>query len=216
MTEPLPIAERRKPRVLLWLALALALMFTCGGFAACSAWRLLSDVTASRSAMRDLVEEQYPGYTWVDSTRSGPILRSDAHEGLLIDVRYMQQETAAPWGGAPVECASGDLWTIETFFRHAEGMEPDPRTDLNYDVDGFYEAFDSVRPGPDAVVSSVWLASTDAFGGQHYTVLVARRNRTGSTVEPMWPDHYAEFVYDPARGAWEPSEFVPVEIDNRY
>ncbi len=167
--------------------------------------------------LQPLIDADYPDYRIADSTRSGFILQHTTHASLLLDVRLFEVGGVADWPDIPEETVSPEWATIETFFRHADGMEPDPRTDMNYDVDGFVGAYELVRPGPNSVVSAVWLEKTDSHGVETYTVLVARRNRVGNDVEPMHPDHRAYFVRDSKSGKWSGDEFEPVEIESvRY
>lgn len=165
------------------------------------------------AAMRPYVDEGYPGYRIVDTTRSGYILQHGEYEDLRLDVRFEKGGELAVWDGPPRENLSDGWSTAETFFRHAEGMPPDPRTGMTYDVAGFVEAYAPLRPGPNAVVSAVWL-DDDAVDLETYVVLVARRNRQGNYVESMWPDHMAVFTRDPSTGEWTGFAFNPVELPN--
>jgi len=85
---------------------------------------------------------------------------------------------------------------------------------MNCDVEGFLGAYAPLSPGTNAVVSAVWLDSTDTNGLESYVVWVARRNREGNHVEDMWPDHEAVFTRDPASGDWTGSTFEPIESPN--
>lgn len=209
-----PIKSRPKRRVAMVVAIVLEALLGVGACVTFGVYRLLAGDSESTSAMRGFVETAYPDYQVIDSTRSGYILKHNDYESLRIDVRFVHDEMIGVWEEAPVESLTDGWSTVETFFRHAEGMEPDPRTGMNYDVAGFVEEYEPLRPGPNAVVSAVWLEDTDAAGIETYVVLVARRNRQGSYVEGMWPDHAAYFTRDPETGEWTGTEFEPVEIDN--
>lgn len=203
-----------KKRIVVTVITIIALMVAMCGCATLAAWRFISAEAESMAAMRPFVDEGYPGYRIVDSTRSGYILQHGRHEALRLDVRFEKLGQLAVWEGPPREDLSDGWSTAETFFRHAEGMPPDPRTNMTYDVDGFVEAYAPLRPGPNCVVSAVWLDGTDPDGVETYVVLVARRDRRGSYVEDMWPDHRAVFTRDSSTGHWTGSAFEPVEIPN--
>lgn len=209
-----PIEARPKRRMVIVVALVLSALLAVGSCFALGVFRMLAGDSESMSTMRGLVDTAYPDYQVVDSTRSGYILRHNDYESLGIDVRFVHDDLIGVWDEAPQESLTDGWSTVETFFRHAEGMEPDPRTGMNYDVAGFVEEYGPLRPGPNAVVSAVWLDDTDSAGIETYVVLVARRNRQGSNVESMWPDHVAYFTRDPQTGEWTGTEFEPVEIEN--
>lgn len=209
-----PAKPGSKRRVVIVIAVVLAAVLAVGGCVTFALYRLLAGDSESMSAMRGFVESAYPDYEVVDSTRSGYILKHNDYEALRVDVRFVQEGMIGVWDEAPEESLADGWSTVETFFRHAEGMEPDPRTGMNYDVAGFVEEYEPLRPGPNAVVSAVWLEDTDSDGIETYVVLVARRNRQGSYVESMWPDHLARFTRDPNTGEWAGTEFEPVEIEN--
>jgi len=173
------------------------------------AWRGISAETTKMAEMRELVDEAYPDYSVVDSTRFGYILQHDEYESLRIDVRFFEEESV--WPVVPRERASDKWYTHDTFFRHAEGMPADPKHQLNYDIEGFADAYESVRPGPDSVISAVWLEDDPWDGVEKYVVLVARRNRTGSVTEPMWPDHIAYFTRDCTSGEWTAYDFGSID-----
>lgn len=179
-----------------------------------TAWRLFESESETMRAMRVFVDEAYPDYRVVDSTRSGYVLQHERLERIRIDVRFAGPGTIAVWSGPPKE-ALGQGWsTVETFFRHAQGEPADPRTGLNYDIEGFAEAYAPLRPGANAVISAVWLDHAED-GVEYYTVWVARRNRDGSRVEDMWPDHQATFKRDQKTGEWSGWLFEPVEVPSR-
>lgn len=209
--EPKPRPRRRTALVVAIVLTALLALGCCVTF---GVYRLLAGDTESMAAMRAFVEDAYPEYQVIDSTRSGYILKHNDYESLRIDVRFVQDGMIGVWGEAPGESLADGWSTVETFFRHAEGMEPDPRTGMNYDVAGFVEEYQPLRPGSNAVVSAVWLEDADSAGIETYVVLVARRNRQGSYVENMWPDHGAYFTRNPTTGEWTGTEFEPVEIAN--
>ncbi len=215
---PVAVPETRRfwtrKRVIIAVSVAVLLLLSVCGCAGYSVWRLISTETASMSVMRPFIDEGYPGYRIVDSTMSGYILRSERHEELLLDVRFENEGRLAVWAGPPREELSDGWSTAETFFRHAQTMTPDPRTGMNYDVDGFIEAYAPLRPGPNAVVSAVWFDGTDSQGREEYVVWVARRNRQGTYVEDMWPDHYATFTRDPVTGEWAGAVFGQIEVPN--
>lgn len=197
--------KRRIAVAVTLVVLALLVPFAVGGF---SIWRFYADEAARMETMREFVDEAYPDYEVVDSTRFGYILQHKKYAGLRLDVRFDQGEPV--WDGVPRE-ALGDGWfTHETFFRHAEGMPQGPLWPMNFDVEGFAKAYQQVRPGPNSVISAVWLE--DPWDGvEKYVVLVARRNRSGSSTEPMWPDHVAYFTRDIDTGEWTAYDFLPAD-----
>jgi len=203
-----------KRRVIITVSAVLAILLAIAGCTAFTLARFLSDQFESSSALRPFIEEGYPNYRIVDSTRFGFILQHNMHESLRLDVRFVSADSIGVWKESPTEPLSSGWTTVETFFRHEEGGPADPRTRMNYDVDGFVEAYTPLRPGPNSVVSAVWLEDTDTAGIETYVVLVARRNRIGSYVEDMWPDHAAYFTRDSKTGEWIGTAFVPVEIEN--
>jgi hypothetical protein len=170
-----------------------------------------SPVTATvQEATAPLDTAAYPGFREVDSTRFGPIFQHTSYQALRIDVRYFQVGTKAPWPDQLSEPISSTWATNDTFFRHDTGLAPDPRNGKNYDVAGFVKAYSPLRPGPNAVVSGVWLRGTSKAGLETYVVLVARRNPG----EYMWPDHKATFTRDSKTGIWKGRAFEPVVIEN--
>lgn len=203
-----------KRRIVIVVAIVTMALLAVGCCVTVGFYRLLAGDTESMSAMRAFVDDAYPDYQVIDSTRSGYILKHNDYEALRIDVRFVRDGMIGVWDEAPQEQLTDGWSTVETFFRHAEGMEPDPRTGKNYDVAGFVREYGPLRPGPNAVVCAVWLEDTDAAGIETYVVLVARRNRQGSYVENMWPDHRAYFTRNPETGEWTGTEFEPVEIEN--
>lgn len=203
-----------KRRVIVAVASVLVALLALCGCAALTVWRFVSSETAQMAAMRPFIDQGYPDYRIVDSTRSGYIVQHSKYEPIRLDVRFEAAGQLAVWEGPPRENLSPEWSTAETFFRHAVGLTPDPRTNMNYDIDGFVDAYAPLRPGPNAVISAVWLEDTDSTGLEKYVVLVARRNRVGKYVEDMWPDHRADFTRNPATGTWSGTAFEPVEIPN--
>jgi len=203
-----------KRRVIITVSVVLVALLAVGGCTAFTIARFLSAEFESTASLRPFIEEGYPDYRIVDSTRSGFIVQHNEHESLRLDVRFVSADSIGVWKESPTEPLSTGWTTAETFFRHEEGRPADPRTSMNYDVDGFVEAYTPFRPGPNSVVSAVWLEDTDTDGIETYIVLVARRNRTGSYVEDMWPDHAAYFTRDSKTGEWIGAAFEPVEIEN--
>lgn len=143
--EPRPRPRRRTALV---VAIVLTVLLALGCCVTFGVYRLLAGDTESMAAMRAFVEDAYPEYQVIDSTRSGYILKHNDYESLRIDVRFAQDGMIGVWDEAPGESLSDGWSTVETFFRHAEGMEPDPRTGMNYDVAGFVEEYQHLRPGP--------------------------------------------------------------------
>ena len=146
----------------------------------------------------------------VDQTRFGYILQHESHDALRLDVRFCEKGGHPARDGQPSEVISPDWETDDTFFRHEDGHDEDPRTGMTYDVTGFIDAYTPLRPGPNAVVSGVWLEDIDNDGIEYYAVLVARRNPG----EDMWPDHTAVFARDSASGEWFGIPFEPADIAN--
>jgi len=184
----------------------IALLLACGGVVFVLT-RTLSSGFSTMSELRTIAEEDYPGYRIIDSTRQGFILQHETMEALRIDVRYFTPEQEGDWPDQPLEALPSGWMTNDSFFRHANGRSPDPRTGMTYDVAGFVEAYDSLRPGPNAVVMGVWLDESvpeDDF--EIYYVLVARRNRG----EAIWPDHFSVFSRLTEFGDWDGESFQPV------
>lgn len=200
--------RRKKVWLIVGVAvLAVLLLCACATF---GVFKLLTTGMGTTNALVPLTEAAYPDYKIVDYTIRGHVLQHQELEALRIDVRYVERGETAFWDWQPLEDAD-DTWQVsDTFFRHAEGMDPDPRTGMTYDVEGFVAAYETVRPGPSSVVMGVWLDEEDGSDLESYAVLVARRNRD----EGMWPDHLAIFLRDPESGEWTPTEFKPVDMPN--
>lgn len=198
---------RRKKAGLIVTAVVLTVSLLCG-CVIFGLYQLLTSGMETTNSLVPLSEAAYPDYEIVDYTIQGHILQHQELEALRIDVRYVEQGENAYWDWQPLEDVD-DIWQVnDTFFRHADGMDPDPRTGMTYDVQGFSEAYETVRPGPNSVVMGVWLDEDDGSDLESYAVLVARRNRG----EGMWPDHLAIFLRDPETGEWTPVEFEQVDV----
>jgi hypothetical protein len=215
LAEPLPMnlppGKRRfwnKRRIIGLVVAIVVIALSCCVYVGFSIWSGISGAIQTQNEIKPLTEEAYPGYHMLDSTISGHIMESDEHPTLRIDIRYFEVGTLAPWAYQAVEPVSDEWMTTETFFRHALGQPKDPRTNMNYDVSGFVEAYGPLKPGSNAVVSGVWFDRMTPEGLESYGVLVARRNDG----ENMWPDHYAAFSRDPETGAWLGEPFYAVDV----
>src|SRR5574340_226370 len=91
-------AERwPKRRVVAVVAVVLVAMLAIGGCATFAVWSLMAGDSESMSAMRAFVQDDYPDYQIVDSTRSGYILRHKDYEALRLDVRFVREGMISVW-----------------------------------------------------------------------------------------------------------------------
>ncbi len=208
-----PEAPPQRPRVSMsrWVLLAVIVVVTCS-LVACGAItfftaRMFSASSATLDELRPTVEHDYPEYRIIDTTRQGFILQHETIDELRIDVRYFAAGEAGDWLGQPLDSVSTTWTTSDSFFRHAKGKSPDPRTGMTYDVAGFVKAYTPLKPGPNAVIMGVWLdKATSTAEFDIYYVLVARRNPG----EPIWPDHLSVFSRLTDTGEWLTDPFEPI------